>query len=131
MFSFFINNFETISKYIGLFVFANLIVNTCARLVYIFSLFIFAPGAVHFKDYGDWAIITGSTDGIGRSFADHLAKHGLNIVLISRNYKKLQNQSDELKEKYPSIETIIIVADFSGNTIIIFNALLKSNELNL
>ncbi len=33
---------------------------------------------------GEWAVVTGSTDGIGKAYAMALAKKGLNIVLISR-----------------------------------------------
>ena len=37
------------------------------------------------ETYGLWAVVTGSTQGIGKEYAMALAKHGLNIVLISRN----------------------------------------------
>ena len=32
-----------------------------------------------------WAVVTGSTDGIGKECAKYLGKQGFNIVLISRN----------------------------------------------
>lgn len=35
------------------------------------------------------AVVTGSTDGIGRAYALELAKRGLNVVLISRTQDKL------------------------------------------
>ncbi|CAK1603609.1 unnamed protein product [Parnassius mnemosyne] len=64
------------------------------------------------KKYGSWAAITGSTDGIGKEYAMELAQRGLNIVLISRNEKKLNNVAREIKKQY-SVKTKIIVADFS------------------
>ena len=37
--------------------------------------------------YGEntWAMITGSTDGIGLAFAEELAKEGFNLILIGRS----------------------------------------------
>ena len=34
--------------------------------------------------FGEWAVVTGATDGIGRAYSEKLAEKGLNIVLISR-----------------------------------------------
>ncbi|CAN7937368.1 unnamed protein product [Ixodes hexagonus] len=46
--------------------------------------------------YGEWAVVTGGTDGIGRQYARQLAKRGLNIILISRNMDKLRATAQEL-----------------------------------
>ena len=54
---------------------------------------------------GDWALVTGSTDGIGKSYAFALAKKGLNIILVSRSPYKLQNVAAELEQKYSGIKT--------------------------
>jgi 17beta-estradiol 17-dehydrogenase / very-long-chain 3-oxoacyl-CoA reductase len=35
------------------------------------------------------AVVTGATDGIGREFANQLAKAGFNIILVSRSAEKL------------------------------------------
>ena len=43
-----------------------------------------------------WAIITGSTDGIGYEFARQLAHKGYNLMLISRNEQKLQKTKHEI-----------------------------------
>ena len=48
------------------------------------------------KRYGKWAILTGCTQGIGRSYVDELAKRGMNIVLISRNKERLEKFADHL-----------------------------------
>ena len=32
--------------------------------------------------YGKWAVVTGCTQGIGRSYVEELAKRGMNVVLI-------------------------------------------------
>lgn len=56
--------------------------------------------------------LAGSTDGIGKAYAEELAKHGVNIILVSRNKEKLQAVSRSISETY-KVETDFIVADFS------------------
>jgi 17beta-estradiol 17-dehydrogenase / very-long-chain 3-oxoacyl-CoA reductase len=60
---------------------------------------------------GTWALVTGSTDGIGLGFAKVLAKYGFNLVLVSRNIEKLTKIEEELKA-YP-IEILKIAKDIS------------------
>ncbi|NXO79185.1 HSDL1 protein, partial [Sitta europaea] len=64
------------------------------------------------KKYGKWAVVTGSTDGIGKAYAEELAKRGVNIILVSRNKEKLETVSRSISETY-QVETDFIVADFS------------------
>jgi 17beta-estradiol 17-dehydrogenase / very-long-chain 3-oxoacyl-CoA reductase len=47
--------------------------------------------------YGKWAIVTGSTSGIGKEYADYLAKRGMSILIISRSKDKLIEQCAALK----------------------------------
>ncbi|KAJ7416906.1 hypothetical protein WISP_67597 [Willisornis vidua] len=56
-------------------------------------------------------VVTGATDGIGKAYAEELAKRGMKMVLISRSKEKLDQVSREIKEKY-KVETKVIVADF-------------------
>ena len=63
---------------------------------------------------GSWALITGSTDGIGLGFAKALAKYGFNIVLVARNPQKLKDAEQELKQ-FP-IQVLCIIKDFSKCT---------------
>lgn len=44
------------------------------------------------------AVVTGSTDGIGRAYAMELAKRGLNVVLISRTQDKLAKIAAQIGE---------------------------------
>ena len=52
------------------------------------------------QKYGEWAVITGCTQGIGKCYAEELAQKGMNIVLISRTQQKLEEVATELKKKY-------------------------------
>ncbi|KAL0132972.1 hypothetical protein PUN28_000594 [Cardiocondyla obscurior] len=63
--------------------------------------------------FGDWAVVTGSTDGIGRAYAKELAARNMNLILISRNLEKLERTKDELLLINPKIEVRVIAADFA------------------
>ncbi|XP_057603462.1 very-long-chain 3-oxoacyl-CoA reductase isoform X2 [Hippopotamus amphibius kiboko] len=65
---------------------------------------------------GEWAVVTGSTDGIGKSYAEELARHGMKIVLISRSQDKLNQVSSEIREKF-KVETKTIAVDFTSEDI--------------
>ncbi|KAL5762262.1 hypothetical protein ACOSP7_018526 [Xanthoceras sorbifolium] len=56
------------------------------------------------RDYGSWAVVTGSTDGIGKALAFELAEKGLNLVLVGRNPSKLEATSNEIHETMISDE---------------------------
>lgn len=67
--------------------------------------------------YGSWALITGSTDGIGKAFAFQLARKGLNLILVSRNSHKLSQVSVEIQAQYPDTQIKKFVLDFSGDVV--------------
>ncbi|KAK4283512.1 hypothetical protein QN277_000455 [Acacia crassicarpa] len=67
------------------------------------------------KKYGAWALVTGPTDGIGKSFAFQLARKGLNLVLVGRNPDKLKDVSDSILAKFGKIQIKTVVVDFSGD----------------
>ena len=60
-----------------------------------------------------WALITGAADGIGKGFAEALAREGFNIILVSRTLEKLQKVESEIKLINKEIKTHIIVYDFA------------------
>ncbi|XP_051919267.1 very-long-chain 3-oxoacyl-CoA reductase-B isoform X1 [Hippocampus zosterae] len=62
---------------------------------------------------GKWAVVTGATDGIGKAYAEELARRGFAIVLISRSQEKLDEVSKAIESKY-GVETKTITADFSS-----------------
>ena len=66
------------------------------------------------KEYGDWAIVTGGTDGIGFAMAQQLAKKGLNILLISRTESKLVQCKTDLNGQFPNVEVRTLAIDYSS-----------------
>ncbi|XP_052271223.1 very-long-chain 3-oxoacyl-CoA reductase-like isoform X2 [Dreissena polymorpha] len=75
---------------------------------------------VKLRSYGQWAVVTGATDGIGKEYARQLAKYGINIVLISRTLSKLQDVASEIESSF-RVKTKVIAADFSLGTSIYEN----------
>eukprot|EP01101_Sappina_pedata_P009888 TRINITY_DN608_c0_g1_i1.p1 TRINITY_DN608_c0_g1~~TRINITY_DN608_c0_g1_i1.p1 ORF type:complete len:322 (+),score=164.29 TRINITY_DN608_c0_g1_i1:121-1086(+) len=64
---------------------------------------------------GAWAVITGSSDGIGKGFAQELAKDGFNLLLVSRTESKLKDLSNQLSAEF-GIQSRYIATDVSSLT---------------
>lgn len=77
---------------------------------------LFLAPAVNWSKYGakkgHWALVTGSTDGIGKEFALQLAQKGFNIILAARNGVKLTTVKDEIS-KAAKVEVEAVQVDFS------------------
>lgn len=63
--------------------------------------------------YGDWALITGGSSGIGAALATELAQEGLNLVLVARNAQKLEQQAHALRQLH-RIQVRTISTDLSS-----------------
>ncbi len=61
--------------------------------------------------YGPWALIAGASDGVGLAFARHLAREGLNLILVSRSQAKLDVAAEELRGL--GAECVTVAADLS------------------
>ena len=64
-------------------------------------------------------LITGASSGIGRDLARAFAKRGYNLVLIARNYERLNNIKSEL-EKLVNVEIELIDVSSTENCIKIY-----------
>uniref|UniRef100_A0A8C9SG00 3-ketoacyl-CoA reductase n=1 Tax=Scleropages formosus TaxID=113540 RepID=A0A8C9SG00_SCLFO len=62
---------------------------------------------------GKWAVVTGATDGIGKAYAEELARRGFAVMLISRSQEKLDDVSRSLESQY-KVETRTIAVDFAS-----------------
>ena len=69
--------------------------------------------------YGEktWAVITGSTSGIGAGFAHLLGQEGFNLVLVSRSREKLDAQKEELGQKFKDIQIETRAIDLSSTRV--------------
>ncbi|XP_058818389.1 very-long-chain 3-oxoacyl-CoA reductase-like [Topomyia yanbarensis] len=62
--------------------------------------------------YGPWAVITGSSDGIGKEYAINLAGKGMNVFLMARTESKLKEVAEEIRSQ-SSVEVKWLAVDFS------------------
>ena len=63
------------------------------------------------RSYGPWAIVTGASSGIGRELVERLAEAQLNIVMVGRNEKALDEVRASI-EPY-NVGTQVILGDLS------------------
>ncbi|OQV19650.1 Fibroblast growth factor receptor 2 [Hypsibius exemplaris] len=64
------------------------------------------------KKSGNWAVITGGSDGIGKEFAFQVAQKGLNVVLVARTIEKLEGVAREITARF-NVQTKIIAIDLA------------------
>jgi len=86
-----------------------------AALTYAFwnSRDYFAPKSLQLvARYGDWALVTGASSGIGASLARQIAADGMKVVLSARREDRLTSLAAELERDF-EIETRVVVADLS------------------
>lgn len=81
---------------------------------------------IDLTNQGRLAVITGTTDGIGKAFAMALASKGLDIVLISRSLIKLKDVETEIKERY-RVNTRIVAVDLTEGQMV-YSKILKATE---
>ncbi|RQM16597.1 hypothetical protein KXD40_004013 [Peronospora effusa] len=73
----------------------------------------FLRPAKNLKSFGQWGVVTGATDGIGKALAMELARKGMNVVLISRTQSRLEEARAEILAKYPKVQVEILAVDFN------------------
>jgi len=85
------------------------------RLLWVVWVRLLRP-ATSWKSFrGEWALVTGASQGIGKCIAIELARRGLNVILLARSAEKLRAAEQEISKKFPSIRTLVISADLTGD----------------
>lgn len=62
--------------------------------------------------YGEWAVVTGASAGIGAEFARALARDGLSVVVTARRSDRLEALARELEKTY-AVQTRVVVEDLA------------------
>jgi len=65
------------------------------------------------KKYGDWAIVTGGSSGIGKALVRQLCSEGINCIVAAKDDDLLQHTIAEFTKKYP-VEVIGCACDLSS-----------------
>ena len=93
---------ESVIFYAGVFFLLRFLVNLLWNINDALKAYVY-PNifSIDYKQkYGEWAVVTGCTQGIGKCYAEEMAKKGLNVVLVSRSKSKLDPLALELSKTY-------------------------------
>ena len=63
------------------------------------------------QTYGQWALVTGASSGIGKAISLQLAQQGVNLVIVARNHNNLLALQAELEKS--AVEVLSIPSDLS------------------
>eukprot|EP00039_Didymoeca_costata_P018763 m.334862 g.334862 ORF g.334862 m.334862 type:complete len:304 (+) comp17452_c0_seq1:52-963(+) len=85
------------------------------RNVYALFKYLTSSGQKNLAALGDYAVITGASDGLGKAFAVELAKKKMGTVLISRSKDKLEAVKSDIDALGLGVDVKIIPADM-GNS---------------
>jgi short-subunit dehydrogenase len=65
------------------------------------------------EKYGDWALVTGASAGIGLEFARAIAREGVSVVLAARREDRLNALAQEIRETY-RVEARVVAVDLAA-----------------
>lgn len=66
--------------------------------------------------YGPWALIAGASEGIGACLADELGQRGLNLVLVARNGRLLEEVAADVRARH-GVEVRPLVLDLTADDV--------------
>ncbi|XP_071339505.1 17-beta-hydroxysteroid dehydrogenase type 3 [Trachinotus anak] len=78
----------------------------------LFPNLFFPLSKTFFTSMGEWAVVTGASEGIGREYAFALAEQGMNVIIMSRTKVTLDQVAKEIVEKTGQ-RVKVIVTDFT------------------
>ena len=67
------------------------------------------------EKYGEYAVVLGAADGLGKSMCERLASKGLNIICVDYNQEKMNEFENEFAKKFPGRKMITIHSDLTDH----------------
>ena len=64
------------------------------------------------EKYGEWGVILGATEGVGKAFCEKIAAGGMSVVMVGRREEKLKELAAQIEKDY-GVATKVVRADFS------------------
>ncbi|XP_023211997.1 hydroxysteroid dehydrogenase-like protein 1 [Centruroides sculpturatus] len=101
-----------ILAYFGIFCTILFVSTLIWKFVNVLRVHLFSLCTSDLKEFGPWAVITGGSSGIGRGYANELAKRGLHIVIVSNELQALKDAAEEITSQY-GVECRYIHVDLS------------------
>src|SRR5258708_30532591 len=86
------------------------------RAVSFLRIYLRSSSLERYLSDGAYAVVTGSTDGIGKAVAMELASRGFNIVLHGRNKDKLEAVKSLIQKSHTQREVATVVHDAGANS---------------
>jgi len=62
--------------------------------------------------YGNWALVMGAAEGLGKGFSEVLASRGMNLIMVDFNQPALEALSNEIQNKFKT-KTLAVIQDLS------------------
>jgi hypothetical protein len=81
--------------------------------------FLWKPQNLKDKYQCEWALVTGSSSGIGRALTEKLCGQGLNVVMVALDDKLLDDSHKDIAAKFPAVTVAAVKQTwgaFSGAT---------------
>ncbi|XP_023241037.1 hydroxysteroid dehydrogenase-like protein 1 [Centruroides sculpturatus] len=101
-----------ILAYFGIFCTILFVSTLIWKFVNVLRVHLFSLCTSDLKEFGPWAVITGGSSGIGRGYANELAKRGLHIVIVSNELQALKDAAEKITSQY-GVECRYIHVDLS------------------
>ncbi|KDQ12954.1 hypothetical protein BOTBODRAFT_34099 [Botryobasidium botryosum FD-172 SS1] len=94
---------------------SNVGIITIAFVLFRFSRFLYTAlssgNLLRYRHNGSYALVTGSTDGIGKELLFALADRGFNVILHGRNPAKIEAVRKEVEARFPQTKLETVLAD--------------------
>lgn len=83
------------------------------------------------RRYGEWALVTGASSGIGKAMAERLSKDGVNCVLVSEDSEKLTEVGEYLTGTYRT-KTVVCCCDLARDGFMdVINSKISGTEIDI